>query len=463
MDRLRPRRSVVFRPQAEAVEGRLLLSTVPQVNPANAQKPFLRPFSVSLKSPNTPISPFQASSKLVTFVDPSAKLVKAGHVLAGYKNYLGPYALLDASTGMIKIGSGSNIQANANILSNPTGRRGPTTSVLIGSNVSIGFGATVSGPSTIGAFPNTSKPTIIGPNAVIDGATVQPGAVVSALAKVEPGVTVPTGVRVLPGVDVTSNAEASDPALGKVVTLTAGELTKASQTISIHQSLAQGYATLYQGNSATGNFGAGGITSTPLASGVFQGNLTTITGAGPEPGSATVSFEPSSGSPTFAAPMGQQAQSLLYNFPARVTGQVNFYDKASDVAANLGIHDAILGDQGQPINIGPITRIGNGVTITSPLGSTTGPITSGTSSPISIGQGLIAGDHAVILGAQGVKVVIEDNVTIGSSAVVEGSSIGANSTIGARAYVLNSNLPAGSSVRDGAIVINNKQVGTVAS
>ena len=453
----------MFRPQTETVEGRLLLSTVPPVNPTNPLRPFLRPFSFTLKSPNTPLAPFQSASKVVTFVDPTVKLTRAGHVLSGYKNYIGPFALLDANTGFIKIGSGSNIQANATITSNPTGRRNPTTTVLIGSNVSIGIGATVEGPSTIGAFANTSKPTVIGPNAVINSATIQPGAIVSALAKVGPGVTVPSGFRVLPGANVTTNAEASDPSLGKVVPVTAGELTQGSQMVTVYQALAQGYATLYQGNSATGNFAASGVVPEDPPPGVFQGNLSTILGASAEPGSASASFEPSSGSPTFLAPQGQQQQGLLFNFPARVTGAVNFFQKAEDVVHALGTHDAILADQGQPFNIGPIAKIGDRVTITSPLGSASGALGAGSTAPIAIGNGFTAGNNAVILGAQGVQTVIEENVTVGPGAVVQGTSIGANSTIGAGAFVENSNLPANSNVPAGAIIINNKQVGTVES
>ncbi len=443
------------------MEGRLLLSTVPTVDTAVPHKPYLHPFSVALNNPNTPIAPFQTPSKLATFVDPTTKIIHGAHVLSGFKNYIGPYVLLNAKTGFIKIGSGSSILSNAVIQSNPSGQRNPTTTVLIGSNVSIGIGANVSGPSTIGAFAVTSKPTIIGPNAVINGATIQAGAIVGALAKIGPGVTVPSGFRVLPGVDITTNAEASNPALGKVVPVTAGDLNKANQTIANYQALASGYTTLYQGNSATGNFGGGGVVSTTNSNNVYQGNLSAIEGASAEPGSANVSFEPTSGSPTFLAPQGQQQQGLLINFPARVTGAVNFYTKANLVQAALGRHDAILADQGQPFNIGSLGQLGNSVTITSPLGTTSGAVAAG--GPISIGLSFSAGDNAVILGAQGVKVVIEDNVSIGAGAVVTGTSIGANSTVGAGSYIEESTLPAGSNIAPGSIIIDNKLVGTVQS
>ena len=89
--------------------------------------------------------------------------------------------------------------------------------MLIGNSVVIGFGARVTGPSTIGSYADGSKPVSIGANALDRRATIQPGAIVSPLARVGPGVTVPGGYMVLPGANVTTNAQASDPTLGMVV------------------------------------------------------------------------------------------------------------------------------------------------------------------------------------------------------------------------------------------------------
>jgi carbonic anhydrase/acetyltransferase-like protein (isoleucine patch superfamily) len=255
------------------MEGRLLLSTVPFVN---KRHPFLHPLGfAAVTRPNTPVLPFQTPAKVATFVDPSAHINHGQHVIVGYKTYIGPFATLNAATGFIKIGGGSAILANASITSNPTGARNPTTTVLIGNNVSIGYSATVLGPSTIGSFSGTSKAVEIGPNALIDSATIEPGVIVGALARVGPGVTVPSGFRVLPGANVTTNAEASDPALGKVVPLTATDLANATQNILNYQALASGYVNVYQGNAATGVYGATGVT-TGTAGGVNNGNLATI-------------------------------------------------------------------------------------------------------------------------------------------------------------------------------------------
>jgi carbonic anhydrase/acetyltransferase-like protein (isoleucine patch superfamily) len=445
----------MFHPRSEAMEERLVLSTVP---PVNLPHPYLRPLSYPASHPNTPILPFGAASKIATFIDPSARIIHGKHVIAGYKDYIGPYTTLSAVTGFVKIGNGSDIQANAAIISNPGGTANPTSSVVIGDNVSVGFGAVIEGPSTIGGFGAAGRTTEIGANAVIIDSTIQPGAIVSPQAHVGPGVTVPTGFRVLPGANVINNAQASNPALGMVVPVTSADLALAGQYVANGQALAAGYANLYQGNAATGVFGAAGPAA-GTAGGINNGDLAVVEGAGAEPGSATVPFEPASGSPTFLAPLGQQQQGLLSNFPARVTGAVNFHQRAGDVVASLGRSDAILGDQGQPITFGSIARIGNAVTITSPLGTTSGTTAAG--GPVTFGQNFVAGDNAVILGGQGFSVAIGDNVSIGSGAVVDRTSIGPNSTIGANSYIEGSTIPANTNVPAGTIEIGNKVIGSV--
>jgi carbonic anhydrase/acetyltransferase-like protein (isoleucine patch superfamily) len=434
------------------MEGRLLLSrsTVP---PVNFNHPYLHPLGVPLVRPNTPVAPYGTpSNRNPSFIDPTVHIVNGSHVIISNRGFIGPFVTLDARTGFIKIGNGSSVLDNAVIQSNPNGVKNPTTSVIIGDSVSIGFGATVLGPSQISTF-GTSLVTQIGPNAVIDGATIMPGAIVGALAHVGPGVTVPTGFEVRPGANVTTNAEASNPALGKVIPTTTDDYAAATQAVLNNQLLATGYTTLYQGNTATG--ASPGVPTT--VTGVNNGNLAQVEGSGPEPGSAAgPTFEPATAFiPTFLAPRGQQQPGQLFGFRARVTGQVVFHQQAGQVAHHLGFHNAIRADQGQPIFIGSIAQTGFGVTINSPLtlSSTTGP--NGLA-PLTIGQNFQAGDRSVILGAQGVNMTIGDNVTIDPGAVVVGTTIGPNSTIGPDAYVANSTIQANQNIPAGAIIINQR-------
>ena len=141
----------------------------------------------------------------------------ATRLSSAIRDFIGPYATLDGGGGAIKIGNGSDVLDNASIVANPVSpARAPE--VLIGDSVVIGFGAKVIGPSTIGSYRDCEPADVDRRQcALIDGATIEPGAIVSPLARVGPGVTVPTGYMVLPGANVTTNAEASNPKLGMVV------------------------------------------------------------------------------------------------------------------------------------------------------------------------------------------------------------------------------------------------------
>jgi carbonic anhydrase/acetyltransferase-like protein (isoleucine patch superfamily) len=479
MNGIHRRRSKAFQPWGEPVEGRLLLSTIAGGGqPLTLRQLYHQPLGYAAARPDTPVLPFGAVSTKATFIDTSVRITNGEHVIVGGRTFIAPFANLNAATGFIKIGSFSTIEDNATIISNPNNAR-PTTSVLIGDNVVIAFGAVVQGPSTIGAYntaqaPAAATPTEIGPNALIDGAIIKPGAIVGALARVGTGVTVPTGFFVLPGANVTNNAEASNPALGKVRPVTAADRSEITATLSNSAQLAAGYTTVYQGNAATG--ASPGPILTPVT-GVNNGNLAAVEGASSEPGStaptggSAVTFEPPPPTPTNPVvspfPAGAQApkflshdgrllQANLFNFPDRVVGQAVFQARAHQVARHLGRSNAIRADQGQPISFVSAPSTEPGVTINSPLAPTT---TAGGALPI--GRNLQVGSGAVVLGGKAITSVIGNNVTIGSRAVVNDSNLGNGVTIGDRAFVSQSTIPAGTTVAPGAIIINNVRMGSV--
>ena len=205
------------------------------------------PAGVQAQRPNTPVLPFGAATKTATFIDTTARIHRGAHVIVGQQTYIAPFVGLDATSGIIRIGNNDDIRDNATIISNPSRSRMNPTSVFIGDSVVVGYGATILGPSSIGAFGSAAKGTKIGANALIDGATIEPGAIVGVLARVGPGVTVPSGFKVLPGMNVTTNAQASDPALGMVVKVSAAEAKNIKNELSNSAELAAGYTTLYQG------------------------------------------------------------------------------------------------------------------------------------------------------------------------------------------------------------------------
>ena len=131
---------------------------------------------------------------------------------------------------------------------------------------------------------------------------------------------------------------------------TSGDISDLNKKLAANLSLAQGYNTLYQGQSATG--ASYGVAST--VTGIYNGSLAAIEGANDEPGSATATtaFLPAGASPEFLSPHQGLVAVTLNNFPARVTGKVVFNSMASTVAHGLGRSNSIRADLGQPITIG---------------------------------------------------------------------------------------------------------------
>jgi len=421
-----------------------------------------------LVRPNTPVAPFGAPLATATFVDPTARIHNGDHVIVGQKSFIGPYAALDATVGFIKIGSGSEVLDNAVITATPGGLRGTPSNVLIGDKVSIGFGAVVNGPSTIGAYGKEAAPTGVGPSAGINGANLSPGSIVGALAYVGPGVTVPAGMYVRPGVSVTTQAEATDPALGKVEAIPASVLTDLTTELARGSALANGYTYLYQGQSATGvNPGVD-----PSVTGVFNGNLAAVSGTSQEPGPASTSaatginFEPSKTGPKFPGPHVAQVEGNVYFFPTRVTGDARFAARAHTVARRLGKLTSIRADQGQPIQFFGAPVTGRAVTINSPLGGTVTTTSGSTTTTktvggLAVGANFQAGDNAVLLGGPGTAYFVGDNVTLGAKSVVSRSVLGPNVTVGPKSYIFNSLVAGNTVIPPGTIMIDSKVVGQV--
>src|SRR5271157_4839635 len=429
------RRSVRFQPWNEVLERKQLLSGSswpPYVSNAELYSLLHDPVGYPAVRPNTPVLPFGTAAKLASYIDPTAHIINGYAVIVGAPSFIAPYATLNAHGGIIKIGSGTVILDNSAIVANPLHpHTAPAPQV------------------SIGAYGSAVMPTEIGPGALIDQANIEPGAIVSALARVGPGVTVPSRYLVLPGKNVTTNAEASDPALGMVVPVTSSELNGVGSQLTANLSVAAGYSTLYQGQSATGT--SPGVATT--VTGINNGNLATVEGANSEPGSPTAStaYLPPGTGPQFPSPTQGLVQGLLFNFPARITGAVVFNERAGDVAHRLGRSNSIRADMGKSITIGSIGHTGTGVTINSPTGGA-----------LTIGHNFVAGNNATILGgSSSTKAVIGDNVTIGNGAVLSGTSLGSGSTVGDHAYVFDSKFPAGTKIPAGAIYENNKLVGFV--
>ena len=102
--------------------------------------------------------------------------------------------------------------------------------------------------------------------------------------------------------------------------------------LSENKSLAAGYITLYQGNSATGASPG----ASPVLSGINNGDLAAILGANQQPGPSSASFEPAKSEPEFLSPRQRLVGSILSNFPARITGGVQIDMRAAQAAVAPG-------------------------------------------------------------------------------------------------------------------------------
>ena len=433
------RRSTSCSPAAEACERRLLLSAARVHAESLRSGILLVPGGQSHpERPNTPVLGYGAPASVATFIDPSVKVQSGKTITFGGADYVAPFARLDGIGGAIRVGSKSAILDNALVFPNATGQGG-TPFVSIGDNVLIAPGATVSGNSTIGAFNSAtaaSSATGVGVNAVVSNSIISPGSIVGVGATVS-GVTLPSGYRVLPHAVVTTNAEASNPALGRVVKVAATDLSAVTTELSSTVALAGGYTTLYQGQSATGAAGAPEAATSVV--GLNNGNLAAVSGSSQEPGG--LSFEPSRRGPLFQRNYRHLIANQSYAFPARVVGGVIFHQNATAVAGRVGKHVSIRGDEGQPITIGSIARLGKDVTIRA--------VQKGS---LTIGQHLLVGNGSAIIGGTGSTV--GDDVNIGNHAVVDNSRIGSGVVVGDGAYVTGSTVAAGTVIAPGELLIN---------
>ncbi len=460
------------RPEAEPVEPRALLSGTVVNAPTNPSviAELNLGASIALRRPDVPVAGFSTPTSLASFVDPSARLSAKGRAVIGLDSLVGPFATIDTSAGgSIKVGNGSAVLDNATLRASGRG-----SAVFIGDRVSVGFGAKILGSSQVGTYAaaqggTPALATGIGPNALIDGATIEQGVIVGALARVGPGVVVPTGFEVVPGANVATEAEATNPALGMVARLSAADFTALGQSLAHDAQLAIGYITLYRGQSATG--ASIGVPSS--ITGINNGNLSAVTGIGNEPGSASgVPFEPSgSTSPQFQAAGGALAPGSLSTFPSRVTGRAVFNARPAGALGKIAQADSIRADDGQPLQFASAPSLGSGVTINSPLGSSA-PASGSTSTSatlggiVTFGSRIQVGTGAVILGGPAIGTgssarVVGDGSAIGPGAVVDRSSLGANDQIGARSYVEGTTLGDGVVIPPGTILVNNRVVGTV--
>lgn len=343
---------------------------------------------------------FTAQPLNVTYVDQTASL--RGDVTLGRDVFVAPFARVD---GTVQIADRSNVQDNCVV----------EGTVSIGADSAIAHGARVLGPARL------EGKNFVGFNSLVDGATLESGAYVDIAAHVGPGIRL-RGMRVLPGKSVTRQAEADDPALGKVTPLTQAQADFLAGVVKVNVELANGYNVLARERG-------------------------TLTGIGPNP---LTHFTPLSVLPII---VGQYTNDPA--FRNRVVGNVRLEDPLPQLAAKMGFRDSVRADEGQHVGFGVLGSMGDEVTFHA-LEDT----------GIECGTGCHFGRHSVIHGGADDTVGSEstelgDNVRVGDGAIVFRSILADGCVIGERALVDKCDFPAGTVIGPREVWVGNQRTGTV--
>lgn len=363
---------------------------------------------------NGSVFPETAGPGFASYVDPSVHRERADRVMIGCRSFVAPFASLDGTMGPLAIGDDTNVQDNVVV----SGKL-----VVLGDHVSIAHGATINGPATIGA--PKGLPAFVGFNSVIDGATVEPDAMVTHLVKVSPGIVIHSGMKVLPGKWIQTQEQADNEALGKVTKVTDADRAFMHGVLHVNGAFAAGYADLAH------------ISPSQLL------------GAGRDPGHSD--FNHDADLPSFAG----QAEAHP-EIPLRIIGAVRMDDPLSALLAKVGRDISIRADEGERFHFGIVGRLQDRVTFHALEHS-----------DIDIGNGDSFGYHVVVHGGPDDASLphevtrIGDNVSVGDWSVVFRSKIGAGVSIGVRAYVDGCHLAPGTVVPDRTIMIKDKVVGMV--
>lgn len=383
---------------------------------------------------DVPVCSADSSAGTATFLDPTVAVTGARHVSLGQRGYVGPFAELHATRhAPISIGASSNVQDN--VLLDARGGSG----IQVGDRVILAHGSSVRGSASIGIESSPLPPQVedtvdTGEGSVflsfgseVDGATVELDSGVSALARVAPGVTLPSGFLVLPGKNVTTDAEASDPALGKVRHLTQADVAFNEAVIHVNESLARAYTELYREDPGA------------------------VHGANLDPG--RTEFNPDADLPSFAGEEQARPDSRT-----RVIGDVDLADTYDRFTQRTGERIAIRADEGEPFVIGHVDEMDDDVVFHA-LEHTDLHV----GDDVRYGEGAIVhgGGRVVVEGQPEEQTVVGDRVRLGDRSVVFRSTIGDGARIGDHSAVVGTDLPAGTVVPSHTVVLNGEVFGAV--
>jgi carbonic anhydrase/acetyltransferase-like protein (isoleucine patch superfamily) len=348
-------------------------------------------------------------------------------VSIGASSYFGPFAEITGS-GKIVIGSKSNLQDNVSIYG--------SGNVTIGDEVILAHGAQVKAPAKIGGH----KPTFIGFNSLIDGATMEEDSAVLHLSRVAPGLIVKAGTIVVSGVNVTKQSQLTlGSADAKVVPMSEGMHLFMEGVLHVNETFATEYSKMSRESSSK----VKGINYDP---------------AHPSFTDATKNFNLVRNLPTLA---GMKTSAPTYR--NRIIGDVQMADAFAKVNSTsfYGSKIALRADEGEQFIIGSVKKMNDRVTFHALEHNNIhagNNVTYGFRSTVHGGESpatVYAAPHSAYAAETHAPKAITrvgDNTIIGSYSVVFKSAVGSNVRIGCGSLIEGSTLPNGYIVPANSIV-----------
>lgn len=330
------------------------------------------PCPYPLTEANRPVAPRNAPDDLATFTDPTAVVEEEENVRVSHKDYIAPFATLEAGDDgeRICIEEGSNVQDNTSLIADEG-------SVRVGEHAIIAHGARLiadgdegNGGVTIahheacdprtgmlpppgpppetwqtpaergrqalanalaeaGAHYDCDKvPAFIGFNS-LNRSHIEDGALLGAASRLQPGVTLRAGYSSYPGKSLNTQAQADtpgDPVTRKVRYVTAGDIVFMEAVLHVNECLAKGYTRMYR--------------AIPRS----------IYGVNFDPGAFhNCEFNHSTEAPRTLdrAQWIDPSQEEI-----RIIGDTHFNDTRENILDNIGEETAIRADEGEPFEFG---------------------------------------------------------------------------------------------------------------
>ena len=401
---------------------------------------------------NRPVCPAGAPLDKANFLDPTAKVVGAAEVELEGQVYVGPFAELVAKRGTkITLGGETNVQDNVAVhASTPRSDSAtaalaqvgltPTSGVVTGEKVILAHGSSVRGPARLGVLaagqkaPQPDSGVFVSFGAQVDGAVIERDSGLSALSRVGPGVRLKTGLIVLPGKNVTTQAQAEDPALGKVRPITEADRKFNAGVIEVNVGLAREYSRLAK--------------EKPSA----------VYGINVDPGGNV--FDKRRDAPRVGSALCTGPDAVVPEFRNRIIGDACFEDSLRRLNFAMGSNISIRADEGGPFGIGTIATMGDKVVFHALEGT-----------DLRVGNRVRYGARTIVHGGgrpaldptTGVSAptIIGNDVRLDDGAVVFRSLIRNKSRIGARSIVVGSELAVGTRIAPRTVYANDKVFGPV--